>query len=695
MSSKWIYQTPSAEQMLKGQKLGEELHIHPALATLLVQRGIDTFHSAKNFFRPQLSQLYDPFLMNDMDRAVKRLNDAIGRKERILVYGDYDVDGTTAVALVYKYLQHFYSNIDYYIPDRYEEGYGVSVKGVDYAADTGVKLVIVLDCGIKAVDEIAYAKAKGIDFIICDHHVPDDVLPDAVAILNPKRHDSTYPYPDLSGCGVGFKFMQAFAKDNGLSFNSLTRLLDMVAVSIAADIVPVMGENRVLAYHGLRQLNNSPSTGLKAIIRKALAVNPDDRYASVTELSEDIRRHQNGLSISARPDDIFMKSARFAARHLRSMLMILLVFMLGAVSLGAYSVYDRLRIANEMSLRSSAMNAVYGKTAAAAAAFDMTALHMQDLLCAVSQAAGHLLGERTGRAQSHSDAFYPYRPGGGKPDELPPDLVYSAFHKRRTTFSHGVYKIAPGADLTEVRKFLSCMTPILSNMLHAVLESRPGIHLTPQNLEEQKKEWLEHGLPVKAVFAASKHGVTMLFPWRDTYTEGYDPRNRPWYRRALQNPGPVWGRPYVDEDSASGLSIPCSMQIRDIQGNFHGVAGLDLSFNKLTGNLLSSGNTGAFVLEKAVMNPEGRVVLSASSEYFNRTFDPEGHEDPELALPLFRDETVRSRILGEQQGFGLFVNPENGREVLYSFARLKIFKLYYVEVIDFSRLLRQSAEKKQ
>ena len=266
MSSKWIYQTPSAEQMLKGQKLGEELHIHPALATLLVQRGIDTFHSAKNFFRPQLSQLYDPFLMNDMDRAVKRLNDAIGRKERILVYGDYDVDGTTAVALVYKYLQHFYSNIDYYIPDRYEEGYGVSVKGVDYAADTGVKLVIVLDCGIKAVDEIAYAKAKGIDFIICDHHVPDDVLPDAVAILNPKRHDSTYPYPDLSGCGVGFKFMQAFAKDNGLSFNSLTRLLDMVAVSIAADIVPVMGENRVLAYHGLRQLNNSPSTGLKAII---------------------------------------------------------------------------------------------------------------------------------------------------------------------------------------------------------------------------------------------------------------------------------------------------------------------------------------------------------------------------------------------------------------------------------------------
>ena len=266
MSSKWIYQTPAPDQERRGQKLAQELGIHPALALLLVMRGMTTVHAAKSFFRPQLSQLHDPFLMEDMDKAVSRLNLAIGRKERILVYGDYDVDGTTAVSLVYKYLQNFYSNLDYYIPDRYDEGYGVSRKGVDYAASTGVGLVIVLDCGIKAVDEIAYAKSKGIDFIICDHHVPDETLPDAAAILNPKRFDSTYPCPDLSGCGVGFKFMQAFAKDNGLSFGTLAHLLDLVAVSIAADIVPVMGENRVLAYHGLKQLNTNPSTGLKAII---------------------------------------------------------------------------------------------------------------------------------------------------------------------------------------------------------------------------------------------------------------------------------------------------------------------------------------------------------------------------------------------------------------------------------------------
>lgn len=204
--------------------------------------------------------------MNDMDVAVERLNLAMGRKERILVYGDYDVDGTTAVALVFKFLQQFYSNIDYYIPDRYNEGYGVSKKGVDYAYSTGVKLVIVLDCGIKAVEEISYAKEKGIDFIICDHHVPDEVLPPAAAILNAKRPDSTYPYEHLSGCGVGFKFMQAFAQNNGIEFHQLTPLLDLVAVSIASDIVPIMGENRILAYHGLRQLNANPSIGLKAII---------------------------------------------------------------------------------------------------------------------------------------------------------------------------------------------------------------------------------------------------------------------------------------------------------------------------------------------------------------------------------------------------------------------------------------------
>lgn len=266
MQFKWNYEPPTPERQKAAKELGEKIGMSPILANLLIQRGIKTESAAKRFFRPMLNELIDPFLMNDMDMAVDRLNDAMGRKERIMIYGDYDVDGCTAVALVYKFLQQFYSNIEYYIPDRYEEGYGVSHKGIDYAKETGVRLIIVLDCGIKAIEEIAYAKSLGIDFIICDHHVPDEEMPPAVAILNPKRPDSTYPFHHLSGCGVGFKFMQAFAKNNGIPFSRLIPLLDFCAVSIASDIVPVIGENRTLAFHGLKQLNQSPSVGLKAII---------------------------------------------------------------------------------------------------------------------------------------------------------------------------------------------------------------------------------------------------------------------------------------------------------------------------------------------------------------------------------------------------------------------------------------------
>lgn len=266
MIYKWTYEEPTADETAAATALAREVNIHPALGRLLLKRGIKTATEARRFFRPQLSDLHDPFLMNDMQVAVDRLNQALGRKEHIMVYGDYDVDGCTAVALVYKFLSQFYSNIDFYIPDRYEEGYGISRKGIDFAAEMGVKLIIVLDCGIKAVEEVAYAREKSIDFIICDHHVPDDELPPAVAILNPKRHDNRYPYTHLSGCGVGFKFMQAFATSNGIEFNKLSSLLDLCAVSIASDIVPIMGENRILACQGLRCLNTNPSIGLRAIV---------------------------------------------------------------------------------------------------------------------------------------------------------------------------------------------------------------------------------------------------------------------------------------------------------------------------------------------------------------------------------------------------------------------------------------------
>ena len=266
MNYQWNFKTASVQTAAAAAQLAADIGIHPALGSLLLERGIRDAAAARRFFHPQLSELHDPFLMNDMQTAVERINKALAGKERILVYGDYDVDGCTAVALVYKFLRQFCSNIDYYIPDRYEEGYGISKKGIDFAAATGVRLIIVLDCGIKAVEEIAYAKSLGVDFIICDHHVPDSALPEAVAILNPKRTDNRYPDTNLSGCGVGFKLMQAFAQSNGIAQGRLVPLLDLCVVSIASDIVPITGENRILAYHGLRSLNTNPGTGLRAII---------------------------------------------------------------------------------------------------------------------------------------------------------------------------------------------------------------------------------------------------------------------------------------------------------------------------------------------------------------------------------------------------------------------------------------------
>ncbi len=262
---KWIVNEPGNPALVR--KLASELSIDSVLANLLVQRGIDSYEKARTFFRPDLSQLHDPFLMKDMDKAVERLDKAVTSKEKIMIYGDYDVDGTTAVALIYSFIRNFNPNTEYYIPDRYDEGYGVSYKGIDWGADNGYTLIIALDCGIKAVEKVKYALDKGIDFIICDHHLPDETLPPAVAVLDPKREDCHYPFDDLSGCGVGFKLIQAYALKKSLPTEWVYALLDLVAVSIASDLVSITGENRTLAFFGLERLNESPRKGLQSVIK--------------------------------------------------------------------------------------------------------------------------------------------------------------------------------------------------------------------------------------------------------------------------------------------------------------------------------------------------------------------------------------------------------------------------------------------
>lgn len=264
MQKRWV------EQEVKGlaemEELQRTLNVDSVLASLLVERGITNFEEARRFFRPELNHLHDPFLMRDMDLAILRIESALASQEKILVYGDYDVDGTTSVALVYSFFKKYHSEIDFYIPDRYKEGYGISIQGIDYAAENGCTLIIALDCGIKSVDKIDYANKRNVDFIICDHHLPGDVIPAAVAVLDPKRLDCPYPYKELSGCGIGFKLVQAYAQKNNIPFSDISCYLDLVAVSIASDIVPITGENRVLAWFGLQKINTDPCKGITALM---------------------------------------------------------------------------------------------------------------------------------------------------------------------------------------------------------------------------------------------------------------------------------------------------------------------------------------------------------------------------------------------------------------------------------------------
>ena len=264
---KWTVHEPGDPE--KVGRLATELGVDRVLAELLFQRGVETFEQARGFFRPSLDDLHDPFLMKDMDKAVERLHEAIVKGQKILVYGDYDVDGTTAVALVYSFVRRFTKRVEYYIPDRYDEGYGLSYKGLDWASDNGIDLLITLDCGIKAIEKVEYARSKGIDVIICDHHLPEDELPGAVAVLDPKREDDHYPFDDLCGCGVGFKFVQGYSLKYNIDFETLEPLLDLQVVSIASDLVSMVGENRVLAHFGLKRLNENPRKGLLAMINLA------------------------------------------------------------------------------------------------------------------------------------------------------------------------------------------------------------------------------------------------------------------------------------------------------------------------------------------------------------------------------------------------------------------------------------------
>ena len=424
---------------------------------------------------------------------------------------------------------------------------------------------------------------------------------------------------------------------------------------------------------------------LKAIILKATAYRVVDRYRSVSELAEDLRRYMGGLSVSAYPDNVFMKLSRYFFRRRKEFMLGFLALLLGCAAVTAYAIHRQLEIVREMNQQRRAMNFIYNRTGIVSNHLDITALHIQEQLSALSRLAAYMLTyNRDG--ENWQQLFRPTMSEIGKTEA---GMFYSPYYKRMTSLDYGIYTLAPGSDRTACFEFIRKVSPTLTKMKNIVLGSRSGYGFAKEDHEKRKTEYLYRGSPVRSVFIGSEEGVKLLYPWRGNYPREIDPRKRSWYCDAKRKKGASWGKPYMDFDSISGLSIPCSVPIYDLSGAFRGVVGLDLSVNKLTNSILGKGNTGKYVIEKAVINREGETIFSSKSEYFNKRFDPDKyHRNVEFKTPLFRTAEIRKRILGSNGGYGTFVVGEPGRRIICSFAHLKIFDMYFVVVADYDELVR-------
>ena len=431
---------------------------------------------------------------------------------------------------------------------------------------------------------------------------------------------------------------------------------------------------------------------LQAIIRKATAYRPEDRYQSVADLADDLRRYMAGLSISADPDNFFTRFVRFSNRHRKEFTVGFLTILLGFAAITAYAIFRQLQVSREMNIQSRAINYIYNRTATVAEHLDVTALQIQEQLLALARISAYLLSHNT--APGENDWQQAFRPNLSEIGKSERGMIYSPYYKRLTSLDYGIYTLAPDADRDRCVAFLRKTSPVLRKMKNIVLGSQTGYNFDPKSYEKLKMDYLYHGFPVRSVFIGTTDGLKLLYPWRGNYPRVIDPRKRKWYQRALEKRGPVWGKPYMDFDSTSGLSIPCSVPIIDLQENFRGVVGLDLSINKLTERILTKGNVGDYVLEKAVINPAGETIFSSLSEYFNKKFDPDkSHGSVEFKTPLFRTQAVRDRILKEGKGFGTFiVDDQDGRKLIYSFAYLEVFDMYFVVVADYRKLTRHIAE---
>ena len=427
---------------------------------------------------------------------------------------------------------------------------------------------------------------------------------------------------------------------------------------------------------------------LQAIIRKATAYQPEDRYQTVAEFAEDLRRYMGGLPIEAEPDDFFMRVSRYFYNHRRGFLFGVLTFMLVFALLTVGAIYKQLKNTQELSKQKMAMNFALDRAAVTAEHIDIISLHLQEQLSALSRITAYLLTYNT---ESHEgDWETRFRPPMDKMKEAtPPGIFFSEYYKRLIGLDYGIFTLAPDADRAASIEFMRRASPALTKMKNIVLGSKAGFAFSPDEYGKLKSDYLYNGSMIRSVFIGSSDGVKMLYPWRGINAPNVDPRQRGWYQDALGKNTPVWGKPHMDADSVSGLSMPCSLQVLDLNGNFRGVVGLDLSINRLTNSILTRGNIGDYVLEKAVINKEGEVIFSTKSDFFNKKFDPEKfHEVTEFETPLFQTQEIRDLILGEVREHGIFsLVQEDGRKLVYSFAHLEILDMYYVVVTDYEKLL--------
>ncbi len=434
---------------------------------------------------------------------------------------------------------------------------------------------------------------------------------------------------------------------------------------------------------------------LKAIIRKATAYQVEDRYQSVSELAEDLRSYLGGFSVSAYPDTPLMKIGRFANRHRKEFLLGFMAVLLLSSAVTVYSIYRQMRAAEEIKLREKAIDYIYDRTGRVAEHLNMTTFRIEEELMAISRIAAYLLTYNT---SSPPDAWSQnFRPSMGKIGKTEKGMFYSPYYKRMVSLDYGIYTMAPTADEAQCKEFMRRVYPILTKMKNIVLGSKSEHgFFERKNFERLKTDYLYHGFPVRAVYIGSTSGVKLLYPWRGNYARNVDPRQRTWYKNAVQKIEPTWGKPYMDIDSVSGLSIPCSMPIHDLSGKLRGAVGIDLSVNRLTNSILGRGNTGDYVIEKAVINLKGETLFSSKSEFFNKRFDPDRfHQDVEFHTPLYQAPYIRRKILKHDRGYGTFIVRQSGKEIIYSYAHLSVLNMYFVVSADYEKLLRHVKEHRQ